>query len=68
MPAIPPPSVVRAADGTVTITLSRPEVEALYDKGAREEPFQGSDEWDLNSAYQDGFLAGLDAIFHPSGR
>lgn len=68
MPAIPAPSVIRHPDGSVTITLSREEVEGLYRDAEKVENFIGSDEWDLNDAFQDGAAYGLDLILHPRGR
>ena len=68
MPAIPAPSVVRHPDGSVTITLSQQELDALYRDAEKVENFMGSDEWDLNAAFQDGAAYGLDLILHPRGR
>lgn len=44
------------------VVLPRADIKALYVEGASIENFSGSDEWDLNSAFQDGFIAGLDRV------
>jgi hypothetical protein len=50
------------ATGAIRIGTSRSEVHDLRDRVEAFKAFSGSDEWDLNDAWRDGFNAALDVL------
>jgi hypothetical protein len=42
--------------------VNHDDIKALYEVADKAVPFSGSDEWDLNDAWRDGFRAALDII------
>jgi hypothetical protein len=49
------------ATGTVTIVLTEAELDAQY---IVHDAYSGSDEWDLNDAFSNGYKAALDDLLH----
>lgn len=42
--------------------MNHEEIKALYEKVRTYNAFSGSDEWDLNDAFRDGFTLALDIV------
>jgi hypothetical protein len=42
--------------------MNHEDIKALYDLADKVDAFSGSDEWDLNAAWRDGFHMALDII------
>ena len=42
--------------------MNHEQIKALYDQIEEYKAFSGSDEWDLNEAFRDGFRLALDIV------